>query len=104
MDQLIKQRGYHKRKRYPDGHLGYLHVWVWEQTHKQKLPNNWVIHHIDGNACNNRPENLKAMPEWKHQLIHQNYFINNKTKASIKLDRLVAPGLRRDCYGRVHRV
>jgi len=99
--EYLKERGYHIRKRLPGtarngkpNRLGYLHVYIWEKAHKKKLPSGWVIHHIDGNAKNNKISNLQAMQEWDHQLIHQNYFLNKKTKASIRLGRLIGPGQR----------
>ena len=101
MAEYLRERGYHIRKRLPrtgrngnDNKLGYLHVYIWEQYHGRKLPPNMIVHHIDGNAFNNRIENLKAMTEQQHQLIHQNHFLNKKTKASIRLGRLKGPGKR----------
>jgi len=44
------------------------HRLVWEQTHNQKLPEGWVIHHINGIKSDNRPHNLVAMPRKKHNI------------------------------------
>jgi len=103
MNGLLIERGNYKRKRIPGtgengkpNRLGYLHVYIWEKYHKKKLPPGWCVHHLDGNANNNHIDNLVAMPEWQHQLIHQNYFYNNKTKASMRLGRLTAPGKRKN--------
>jgi len=48
---------------------GYIleHRYVWEQTRNQKLPDGWVVHHINGIKTDNRPENLIAMPHLSHE-------------------------------------
>lgn len=47
---------------------GYVkeHVLVWEEAHRQELPDGWVIHHLNGIKNDNRPENLSAMPNGNH--------------------------------------
>ncbi|MCH8990540.1 MAG: HNH endonuclease [Acidobacteria bacterium] len=42
------------------------HRIVWEQTHGQTLPSDWVVHHLNGVKDDNRPENLAAMPRHEH--------------------------------------
>jgi hypothetical protein len=94
MDGFLKVTGYHVRERTPDGKLSYRYIETWKRYHHRDVPAHWVIHHKDGNMSNDRIENLEAMPMWQHELIHQNYFLNNKTKASIRLGRLKGPGQR----------
>jgi hypothetical protein len=43
------------------------HILVWEQTNNRQLPEGWCIHHLNGNKTDNRPENLLALPNSKHE-------------------------------------
>jgi len=54
-------------------HEGYVleHIVVWEQYHQRRLPEGWVIHHLNGIRGDNRPENLVAMPRGKHTTLHE---------------------------------
>lgn len=47
---------------------GYVpeHILVWEEAHNHPLPENWIIHHINGIKGDNRPKNLLAMPRQGH--------------------------------------
>ena len=42
------------------------HQLVWEEYHKQLLPDGWVVHHLNGIKSDNRPRNLFAMPKKGH--------------------------------------
>lgn len=42
------------------------HRLVWEETHNEPLPENWVVHHVNGIKTDNRPDNLVAYPRGKH--------------------------------------
>lgn len=42
------------------------------------IPNGWHIHHIDFNHDNNNTENLIAIPEMIHIIIHQTGFMERK--------------------------
>lgn len=44
------------------------HIVVWEEYHKQPLPQGWLVHHINGIKSDNRPRNLLALPRQKHQV------------------------------------
>lgn len=48
--------------------LGYVseHLFIWEQSNGKSLPEGWIIHHLNGNRHDNRPENLLAMPRKSH--------------------------------------
>lgn len=47
---------------------GYVfeHIFVWEQING-KLPEDWMIHHLNGVKTNNHLENLIAMPRHSHK-------------------------------------
>jgi hypothetical protein len=40
------------------------------KKHYGEIPNNWIVHHIDGNRSNNDKENLIAVPQSVHDVIH----------------------------------
>jgi len=46
--------------RVPEHHL------VWEKANGKYLPENWIVHHINGIRDDNRIENLMAMPANSH--------------------------------------
>lgn len=48
---------------------GYVreHILAWEEAHGKPLPKGWIIHHLNGNKKDNRPENLIALPNKKHE-------------------------------------
>lgn len=50
------------------------HILVWEQTNG-KIPNGWIVHHLNGIRNDNRLENLVALPRKRHSpnLIIQPY-------------------------------
>jgi len=50
---------------------GYVreHLLVWEQAHNKPLPKCWIVHHLNGIKDDNRPCNLKALPERKHKFV-----------------------------------
>jgi len=51
---------------------GYVleHILVWEEYHKQRLPEGWHIHHINAIKTDNRPSNLFGLSPSKHQKKH----------------------------------
>ncbi|MCQ2172185.1 MAG: HNH endonuclease [Bacteroidales bacterium] len=56
------------RKNY-DGYV-YEHVLVAEKLLGRKLAKDEVVHHLDGNKVNNRPENLLVMLRSQHVRLH----------------------------------
>lgn len=53
---------------HPRAHQGYVreHLLVWEESNKRSLPDNYVIHHLNGIKNDNRIENLVAMENKAH--------------------------------------
>lgn len=45
------------------------HRMIWEQHHGP-VPEDWVVHHINGIRDDNRIENLQAMPSGTHSALH----------------------------------
>lgn len=47
-----------------------LHRKIWEDFYGQKIPDGYVVHHIDENPHNNNIKNLKLMSEEEHLKHH----------------------------------
>jgi len=60
---------------------GYVmeHIFIWEQVNNRKLPQGWVIHHLNGIRNDNRPENLIAMKRSEH--LHQSEPFKKRIRA-----------------------
>ena len=54
------------RVRDKNGNWILKHRKVWED-YNGLIPENWIIHHIDGDKWNNKIENLEAMPRYEHK-------------------------------------
>ncbi len=54
---------------------GYVreHILVWEQSNNKKLPQTWLVHHINGIKNDNRPQNLLGIPQSKHHILIEPY-------------------------------
>ena len=50
------------------GANGYVaeHILVWEEFHRELLPQDWHVHHLNGDGEDNRPENLLGLPSKAH--------------------------------------
>ena len=71
---------------------GYVmeHIVVWEQNTGIRVPDNCVIHHLNGNKADNRMENLCLMERGAHtQLHHRGTKLKAETKKKIS-DRALA--------------
>ena len=49
------------------------HVLVWERVNNRKVLKGWVVHHLNGIAGDNRPENLVAMSRSEHHDLARPY-------------------------------
>ena len=51
---------------------GYVfeHIVVWEKANNKKVPEGFVVHHINGKRDDNNPSNLKALSKAEHIFIH----------------------------------
>lgn len=60
---MIRDTKHHRSQK-----RGYVleHILVWEKHHGEKIPEGFIIHHVNGIPSDNRPENLLAMPNKKH--------------------------------------
>ncbi len=63
---LIRGSGHPKEQK--NGYI-FEHILIWEQVHNKRLPEGWIIHHLNGVGTDNRPENLVALPRQKHDSI-----------------------------------
>ncbi len=69
--RLKRSTGYisiNKPEHHRASKAGYVweHILIWEQEHGCKLPDGYVIHHLNGIKDDNRPVNLSAMPRRGH--------------------------------------
>lgn len=55
------------------------------------IPKGWVVHHIDHNRANNSKENLIALPEAFHNVLH-----TNMRRQGVKFDRSMTESYLRD--------
>jgi len=62
---------------------GYVreHIPIWEQANGKQLPEGWLVHHYNGIKNDNRPSNLLAMPNKKHE-----FFISSLQKRIFELE------------------
>lgn len=71
---IFKRKNYLKQK-YPKLNVGgekiYLHRIVWEKNNGRRLKDGEVVHHINCNPEDNRPENLQAMTASEHSALHE---------------------------------
>jgi len=51
----------------------YEHILIWEQAHGKLLPKGWIVHHLNGQRDDNRPENLVAFTNAKHSRLSHRF-------------------------------
>ena len=76
---------YHITSRKEGNNGKYLHRLIFEDFYQTTIPNNWIIHHDDGNKLNNEIWNLVPMTRAEHVAIHKkgvNSTKSSKTKTS----------------------
>lgn len=64
-----EHKGYNQYKD-KEGNWQYSHIRTAEKKVGGKIRTNRVVHHIDGNKKNNRPENLQVMSRREHSRLH----------------------------------
>lgn len=73
----IQTHGYTliRNPEHPRASKGYVreHIVIWESVHNKKLPDGWIIHHLNGVKDDNRPENLVAMIRGRHSDLAEPY-------------------------------
>lgn len=47
-------------------HYVFEHIIIWEKHYKKRLPEGWIIHHLNGDPGDNHIKNLVALPNKKH--------------------------------------
>lgn len=67
---MSKSTGYYRNTdRTSRGYSLHLHRYKYEKEVKS-IPNDWDVHHIDGDKYNNELENLKAISKSDHASLH----------------------------------
>ena len=62
---------------------------IYETFFKKKIPDGWVVHHIDCNETNNKPMNLIAMPERMHNKMHSLMSKHRKVPNRQEIERFI---------------
>lgn len=66
----IDEKGYYRITSRKEGNRNKrLHQLIWESYYGE-IPENMVIHHIDGNKTNNNINNLKLISKNNHSILH----------------------------------
>ena len=67
----VNPGGYYQNVSYDSPYYGqYLHRLIWMETHKQEIPDNCDIHHVDENKTNNAADNLVLIERSFHRRLH----------------------------------
>lgn len=77
---ILDKKGYYTISSRKEGnHHKRLHRLIWEENNG-KIPNGYVIHHINGISTDNNLSNLQLMSKKEHDLLHKN---SEETKKKI---------------------
>jgi hypothetical protein len=73
---------------------GYVgeHILVWEQTNNKKLPEGWLVHHVNGIKNDNKPRNLFGTTRAKHHILGKPYR-DRIVELENKIKTLIQPSL-----------
>lgn len=77
----ISTDGYYRISSIKEGNFKkLLHRLIFEDYYQIKLPDDWIIHHEDGNKLNNEIWNLVPMTRAEHAAIHMKKENNHQYK------------------------
>lgn len=66
----LNVNGYYVVSAKNEHHGKYLHKLIIEDYYNVTLPDDWVVHHDDGDPLNNEVWNLIPMPKSEHSILH----------------------------------
>lgn len=68
---MVNHQGYYHIVSKKEGNFQKkLHRLIWEDYHKEAIPEDHIIHHKDGNRLNNCILNLELLPSKEHNILH----------------------------------
>lgn len=76
----MDSQGYYQISSSKEGNKGKkLHRLIWEDFYNKKIPDGYVIHHLNGNKLDNRIQNLQCVGRSNHIIFH-NKNISDETR------------------------
>ena len=76
----LDRQGYYQITTSKEGNKGKkLHRLIWEDFYNKKIPDGYVIHHLNGDKTDNRIQNLQCVERSKHIAFH-NKNISDETR------------------------
>lgn len=76
---VINKGGYLYLSKSQKGKSRLIHIRVWEEFYDKKLPDGYVIHHLNGDKLDNRIQNLQCCSRPNHSKFHGKYKSFNHT-------------------------
>ena len=68
----LNKNGYYTITTSNEHYKKFLHKLIIEDFYNTTLPDDWVVHHDDGDKSNNNIWNLIPMPKGEHSILHNN--------------------------------